>query len=114
MTTKALKIEAKTAIRILWQHRELFFWIAALVMLYTADMHSDFTLCVPSNLGYKNCPGCGLGHAITAAMHGEFIRSWHYHMLGIPALVILLLHIGKLTKRFIKNIKIEYYGQHII
>lgn len=110
MTTKAFHIEAKTVIRLLWQHRELCFWIAALAMLYTADMHSDFTLCVPSNLGLRNCPGCGLGHAITAAMHGNFVLSWQYHVLGIPALIILLLHIGKLTKRFIINFKVEYYG----
>lgn len=112
MTTKAFnKIDIKTATKLVWQHRELFFWIAALIMLYTADMHSDFTLCVPSNLGFKNCPGCGLGHSITAIMHGDIMLSWQYHVLGIPALFILLLHIGKLTKRFITNIKITYYGQ---
>ncbi len=114
MTTKAYKIKGISSIRLFWQHRELFIWIAALVMLYTADLHSDFTLCIPSHLGIKNCPGCGIGHAITAALHGDFIASWHYHILGIPALGILLFHIAKLTKNFIINRKTNNYGQHIV
>lgn len=90
---------------LLWRNNELFFWLIALVLLYTADLHSDFTLCIPSHLGLTNCWGCGIGHSITAAMHGDFVASWNYHWLGIFALGVILWHIAKLTNKLINNIK---------
>ncbi len=110
MTTKTYAIGIKEGIQLVWKHKELFFWVAALIGLYTADLHTDFTLCIPSHLGVENCPGCGIGHAITEAMHGNFLSSWNYHILGIPALVILLLHIAKLTQKLITEIKTHNYG----
>ncbi len=112
MTTKAYTIGIKETVHLAWRHRELFFWIAALAGLYTADLNSDFTLCIPSNLGIKNCTGCGIGHAITEAMHGNFLSSWNYHILGIPALGILLYHIAKLTRNLITEIKTHNYGHY--
>lgn len=109
MATKVLKIEVKAVAQLLWQHRELFIWLTALVMLYTADLHSDFTLCIPSHLGFENCPGCGLGHSITAAMHGNWALSLHYHILGIGALVVLSMHTIKLARNLITEIQ-QHYG----
>lgn len=108
---KPYSIQKSTTIKLLNRHRELFIWIAALVMLYTADLHTDFTLCIPSHLGFENCPGCGLGHSITSAMHGNFALSWEYHYFGMAALAILFWHIVKLTKKLITDIKNNnYYG----
>ncbi|PVX52010.1 uncharacterized protein DUF2752 [Balneicella halophila] len=112
MLTSAINIKKRLTLKRLWRHRELFFWILALVMLYRADLHTDFTLCIPSHLGFENCPGCGLGHSITAAMHGDFELSWSYHYLGIVALGILLFHILKLFRNLITELKnTENYGQ---
>lgn len=96
-------------LRLLWRNNELFVWILALIMLYRADLNSDFTLCVPSNLGWENCLGCGIGHSITALMHGDFVGSSQYHYLGAIALLILLRHIIKLGIKFINELKTQYY-----
>lgn len=34
------------------------------------------------------CPGCGMGHAVVAAMRGEWLNSFQSHPLGIPLLAI--------------------------
>ncbi len=34
------------------------------------------------------CPGCGMGHAVVAAMQGDWLASFHHHPLGIPVLAI--------------------------
>ncbi|PID93694.1 MAG: hypothetical protein CSA94_02440, partial [Bacteroidetes bacterium] len=68
MITKAENSSIKKVGQLVWQHRELCIWITALLLLYTADPNADFTLCIPSNLGFKNCWGCGIGHSITALM----------------------------------------------
>ncbi len=107
MILKAENTRQKSGFQLLWRHRELFIWIAALVMLYTADLNADFTLCIPSNLGLKNCLGCGIGHSITALMHGEISHSWQYHFFGIPALGILIWQIVKLSRKLITDIKIN-------
>ncbi len=113
MITKVHTVGVKEVVNLFWRHKELLFWIAAFIGLYTADLQSDFTLCIPSHLGVVNCPGCGIGHAITEAMHGNFISSWNYHILGIPALVILLLHIVKLIRNLITEIKTYNYGHKL-
>ena len=35
-----------------------------------------------------NCPGCGMGRAIVAAMRGDWSASFHHHALGLPLLVV--------------------------
>ena len=34
------------------------------------------------------CPGCGMGHAVVAAMRGDWIASFQHNPLGIPLLAI--------------------------
>lgn len=34
------------------------------------------------------CPGCGMGHAVVAAMRGDWLGSFHLHPLGIPVLAV--------------------------
>ncbi|NCD69348.1 DUF2752 domain-containing protein [Mucilaginibacter agri] len=61
-----------------------------------ADSH--FTLCPLKLMGFKWCPGCGIGHAIAFALHGEFRKSFNAHWLGIPAVVIILHRICNLIQ----------------
>jgi hypothetical protein len=35
-----------------------------------------------------NCPGCGMGRAVVAAMRGHWLASFHFHPLGLPLLVV--------------------------
>lgn len=56
------------------------------------------TLCPLDLLGLSFCPGCGLGHAVAYLVRGEFVASLGAHPLGIPAVIILVLHIGHLLR----------------
>jgi Protein of unknown function (DUF2752) len=73
-----------------------------------------FTLCAFRLLGFKHCPGCGIGRSIHALMHGDLAASWHHHWFGIPALLIIIARIFSLIKK-IKHVKpsntaYEYFG----
>ncbi|WP_256010898.1 DUF2752 domain-containing protein [Desertivirga xinjiangensis] len=81
---------------------ELVFWIAALTALafLPLDQH-HFTLCPLGAMGLKWCPGCGLGRAVACILHGEVEKSVQYHILGLPALIILVGRIFSLSKKFL-------------
>lgn len=90
---------------------ELFFWISALVLLGTADLHdhgdaAHFTLCPLASLGFSWCPGCGIGRAIAHLLQGDFDASLEQHWFGIPALLILGYRIMGLTRSSLANPKI--------
>jgi hypothetical protein len=69
---------------------ELVFWISALVLLaFTNPAEHHFTLCPFSNLGFKYCPGCGLGRSIAYLFKGDFIHSFQTHPLGIFAVGVI-------------------------
>ncbi len=46
------------------------------------------TLCPFKLLTGRPCPGCGMGHAVVAAMRGDWAASFDYHPLGLPLLVL--------------------------
>jgi hypothetical protein len=71
---------------------ELTFWITALIALAVTNPaeESHYMLCPLKLSGFTWCPGCGLGHAISFLLHGDVIRSYHAHWLGVPALLIIL------------------------
>ncbi|MBD1393519.1 DUF2752 domain-containing protein [Mucilaginibacter sp. ZB1P21] len=52
-----------------------------------------FSLCPLKLMGFKWCPGCGLGHAISYLFHGDIRKSFRAHWLGIPIVVGLLYRI---------------------
>ncbi|MES2428369.1 MAG: DUF2752 domain-containing protein [Bacteroidota bacterium] len=70
---------------------ELIFWIAAIIALAVADpsIQSQYTLCPLKLMGITWCPGCGIGHAVSWLLHGNIVRSWKAHWLGVPALLII-------------------------
>lgn len=43
----------------------------------------------------RRCPGCGMGHAVVAAMRGDFAASFHYHPLGIAVLAVWTAWLAK-------------------
>jgi Protein of unknown function (DUF2752) len=79
---------------------ELAFWVAALTCLAFTNPtnQSHFTLCPLRLLGFKWCPGCGLGHSISFLFHGDIKSSFRAHWLGIPALAIIIYRIYVLAK----------------
>lgn len=80
-------------------HLELFIWISALIYLMAIDPSAEHTsFCVYKFIGINWCPGCGIGHAISFALHGDFSASFQAHKFGIIALLILLHRIYILIK----------------
>jgi hypothetical protein len=48
----------------------------------------ELVMCPFRLLTGHRCPGCGMGHAIVAAMRGDWVGSFHQHPLGIPLLAV--------------------------
>jgi hypothetical protein len=61
-------------------------------------------------MGFKFCPGCGLGHSISYLFHGDIQESFSTHPLGIFAVIIILCRIYNLFRLniFSKTIKHNY------
>ncbi|MCU0329754.1 MAG: DUF2752 domain-containing protein [Candidatus Kapabacteria bacterium] len=74
-------------------------WTMALIVLAIAGPSLDghLTLCIPTLLGFDGCWGCGLGRSIAYALRGNLAESWSYHVLGVPATLVLLNRIITLT-----------------
>jgi len=79
---------------------EGYVWIAAIIFLgcINPSGESHFSFCLFKNLGISFCPGCGLGRSISFLLHGDVVRSFHAHPLGIVALPVLLHRIGALAR----------------
>jgi hypothetical protein len=78
-------------------------WTIVLVMLFFMDRDSSSgSLCLFRFIGIENCPGCGIGHSMSEALHFNFSRSLETHLMGIPASFFLLLYI---IRTFISSIK---------
>lgn len=56
------------------------------------------SLCPLDALGVPFCPGCGLGHAVAHLARGELAASLQAHPLGLPAVLILGAHVGRLLR----------------
>lgn len=79
------------------QHVELLFWIVALtVLFFLPEQKTGSSLCVFSLLGFGDCPGCGIGHAIHYALHFDFATAYHFHIMGIPGVIIIFIRIKQL------------------
>ncbi|MFK7843773.1 MAG: DUF2752 domain-containing protein [Rhodothermales bacterium] len=78
---------------------EAIIWIAGVAFVAFPDpaIARDWSLCFFELLGITgeggvlgSCPGCGLGHAVAYLFRGAFLQSMDAHLLGLPAVVILL------------------------
>ena len=49
---------------------------------------AGFTLCPIKLLTGRDCPGCGMGHAVVFAMRGDMSASFHAHPLGVPLFLL--------------------------
>jgi len=77
---------------------EALMWTLALVVLgVLGGPTGHFTFCIPTLLGFDGCIGCGIGASIGLALRGEWLASASAHPLGIPAVLILTVHIVRLT-----------------
>ncbi|MDP3463835.1 MAG: DUF2752 domain-containing protein [Bacteroidales bacterium] len=73
---------------------EAFIWLMALLLLAFMDPNNtQSSLCLIHHIGIDQCPGCGLGHSISAAFHGQIAESFNRHPLGMAAIVLLIIRI---------------------
>lgn len=86
-----------------WRRRlplEALFWsvgLGAMAAMDPAGTHV-ISLCPLDALGLSFCPGCGLGHAVAHLARGELAASLRAHPLGLPAVLILGAHVGRLLR----------------
>ncbi len=82
---------------------EAFTWLTALLLLaFMQPENTQSTLCLLHHAGIESCPGCGLGHSISAAFHGRFLQSFNMHPLGMAAILILTLRITTIFYQYFK------------
>lgn len=68
-------------------------WAIALVMLFFSNPLPTGSLCLFKFAGFSSCLGCGLGHSMHEALHLQFEAAWKEHILGIPAVAVLICRI---------------------
>jgi hypothetical protein len=85
---------------------ELLVWLGGLILLALSNpqLH-HFSLCPLAGMGISWCPGCGLGRSISSLLHLDFINSFRYHWFGIPAFLILVHRIFKLSQKNLLNLE---------
>lgn len=85
---------------------ELIVWVIALLVLGFMDINEQApSLCLLKAMGISWCPGCGLGHAISALLHGDWKAALHHHILGPFVLSALIYRILQLSWQQFAGIK---------
>jgi len=79
-------------------------WSAGLLALALITPGAGhFTVCPLALSGITWCPGCGLGASVSHLLHGNLAASLDAHILGVPAVVILVHRIIQSTITFIRK-----------
>ncbi|MEO7523178.1 MAG: DUF2752 domain-containing protein [Ferruginibacter sp.] len=78
------------------KYTEQMLWLAAMIFLFCLDTSSSVhSFCIFKWMGITVCPGCGIGHAVHYALHLDFQESFHAHIFGVPATILILRQIFK-------------------
>ena len=87
--------------------REAAIWIVGLLVLALGNPESDFhfTIFWPHYVWGIQSPGYGLGHSISYLFRGDAISAMETHILGIPAVAIILWRVVTLEMRLFKSIR---------
>ena len=71
--------------------------ILLLVGFFLPSRGMGIPLCMFKRLFSLPCPGCGLTRSASSVLHGDFLKSWNYHPLGIFFVVAALLFVFNLA-----------------
>ena len=85
---------------------EALVWVAGLLILVFQDPGeaTHFSICTFKWLGFSECPGCGLGRAVSLLARGDWIESLHMHPLAGPVVAILMFRIFQSLRESIVKI----------
>ncbi len=83
---------------------EALIWLVGLAVVAIGDPSSErhFTLFWPQWVFGIQSPGFGLGHSIGYLFRGDIQSSLNSHLLGAPAVAVLLWRIGALQYHKLK------------
>lgn len=80
-----------------------FEWLILTIGLLVIALHNPYndsaSLCIIDRMGFTFCPGCGLGKSIALLFRGQLYASFEAHLLGIPAVLILIYRIIFIFRR---------------
>ena len=81
--------------------------MAALMVLALGNPNSEshFTIFWPYYVWGIKSPGYGLGHSISYLFRGDVISAIESHILGIPAVAIILWRVATLEMRLFRSIR---------
>ena len=81
--------------------------MAALMVLALGNPNSEshFTIFWPYYVWGIKSPGFGLGHSISYLFRGDVISAIESHILGIPAVAIILWRVVTLEMRLFRSIR---------
>ena len=79
---------------------ETVFWIIALVVLACTDPAAPPTLdlCLFKWIGVE-CPGCGMGHALSSLLRGDVVAAIDTHPLSPFALLAISCRVVRILPR---------------
>ncbi len=85
--------------------REAAIWIVGLLVLALGNPESDFhfTIFWPYYVWGFQSPGYGLGHSISYLFRGDVISAMETHILGLPAVAIIVWRVVTLEMRLFKS-----------
>ena len=87
--------------------REAAIWVVGLLVLALGNPNSDFhfTIFWPYYVWGIKSPGFGLGHSISYLFRGDVLAAIEAHILGIPAVAIILWRIATLEIKLIRRVR---------
>tara|TARA_B110000438_G_scaffold213382_1_gene205615 strand:+ start:1118 stop:1540 length:423 start_codon:yes stop_codon:yes gene_type:complete len=70
-------------------------------------------LCMFKHLFSLPCPGCGLMRSVSSVLHGDFLKSWGYHPLGICFVAVAVLFVFNLVmpRRSVSVVR-RFFSKH--
>lgn len=97
------------------RHSEWMVFLVGLTLMATMNPYSEGTsLCLLEALGFKYCPGDGLGHSIAFLFRGEFSASLEANLMGPAVVVGLSSRILSIWKDLLQKQKMDLQEKYYV
>jgi hypothetical protein len=89
-----------------------FLWLIFLSSFFPQTARSFGGFCLLKRLFCIDCPGCGLTRSFIAFSNGAIAESFHWHWLGPPLYVyMILVFANRISRAFKHNIVFQFVEQ---